>query len=202
MAAGTALEVAPDVAERERHRLIIAAAVAAVAGGRARIRQVREIRGPASTAWTRQGRAEIQGSHELAASPVRSRSDWCRDQELRLRIRGEDGDYDVTVEFIDDVPVSNRNEQEAKKRIPAAVVRERPPQKFPEDQFGRSPIAGRVTAVLVPEGTRVRKDEPVILIEAMKMEIKVGPVVDGVVEAIRVKPGETVTSGRVLFELS
>lgn len=122
---------------------------------------------------------------------------------MRLRIRVEDTDYDVAVEFLDgNAPASDPNEPDAMEWIPASVVRKRPPQKLPEDAFCRSPIAGRVTGVVVPAGTRVRKKEPVIVIEAMKMEIKVGPVVDGVVGAIRVKPGEAVTSGQVLFEVS
>jgi len=121
---------------------------------------------------------------------------------MKLRIRVEDRDYDVAVEFLDDAPASDQNEQEATRKIPRSVIRERPPQKLPEDTFCRSPIAGRVVAVVVPVGTRVSKNEPVIVIEAMKMEIKVGPAVDGVIEAILVKPGEAVTSGQVLFELS
>jgi biotin carboxyl carrier protein len=121
---------------------------------------------------------------------------------MRLRIRVENRDYDVAVEFLDDAPASDQNEDEAKERILASVIRKRPPQRLPEDTACRSPIAGRVTAVVVPVGTRVRKNEPVILIEAMKMEIKVGPVVDGVIVAIQVRPGEAVTSGQVLFELS
>ena len=81
MAACLALEVAPDVAQWERHRVIIAAVVAAVAGNGARIRQVREIHGAASTAWTERGRVELQSSHDLAPSPIGCESDWRRGRE-------------------------------------------------------------------------------------------------------------------------
>jgi biotin carboxyl carrier protein len=40
------------------------------------------------------------------------------------------------------------------------------------------------------------------VIEAMKMEIPVGPAVDGTVKAIHVQVGDTVKTGQVLFELS
>ena len=57
------------------HRAILAAAVSAVLGEKAVIRQVREIAGPGAGAWARRGRADIQGSHDLAplARPVRPR---------------------------------------------------------------------------------------------------------------------------------
>jgi biotin carboxyl carrier protein len=121
---------------------------------------------------------------------------------MRLRIRVEDSDYDVDVEFLDDDSSSDLDRPAAKVRIPESVIRRRPAQKLPEDRFCRSPIAGRVTAVLAAAGKQVSKNEQVVLIEAMKMEIKVGPAVDGVIETIRVSPGETVRSGQVLFELS
>ena len=47
----------------------------------------------------------------------------------------------------------------------------------------------------------MRKNEPVMVIEAMKMEIQIGPAVDGVVKSIQVKPGEAVSTGQLLFEL-
>jgi pyruvate carboxylase subunit B len=70
-----------------------------------------------------------------------------------------------------------------------------------EDTFCRSPIAGRIAAVLAVNGQVIRKNEPVLVIEAMKMEIQIGPAVDGVLKTIRVKPGEAVSSGQLLFEL-
>jgi hypothetical protein len=76
MAACPALEVSPDVAKRRR--AAIAAAVAAVAGSRARIRRISEVQVP-STEWTRRGRVEIQGSHGLAVSPLGPESGWRKD---------------------------------------------------------------------------------------------------------------------------
>jgi len=42
----------------------------------------------------------------------------------------------------------------------------------------------------------------VLVIEAMKMEIQIGPAVDGILKAVRVQPGDTVAAGQLLFELS
>ena len=81
------------------------------------------------------------------------------------------------------------------------MTRPRPHLKLLEDTFCRSPISGRVTAVLAVSGQAIRKNEPVLVIEAMKMEIQIGPAVDGVLKTIQVKPGEAVSSGQLLFEL-
>jgi hypothetical protein len=48
------------------HRAILAAAVAAVLGEQAVIRQVREIGGARAGGWARRGRTDRQSSHNLA----------------------------------------------------------------------------------------------------------------------------------------
>ncbi len=121
---------------------------------------------------------------------------------MKLRIEVEGTAYDVDVEFLDDAPRTERAAAAPAIAIPASVTRERSPQKLLEDTFCRSPIAGRVTAVLAAVGERVRKNEPVLVIEAMKMENKIGPAVDGVISSIRVKNGEAVSAGQLLFELN
>ena len=55
--------------------------------------------------------------------------------------------------------------------------------------------------MLAVNGQAIRKNEPVLVIEAMKMEIQIGPAVDGVLKTIRVKAGEAVSTGQLLFEL-
>jgi pyruvate carboxylase subunit B len=56
--------------------------------------------------------------------------------------------------------------------------------------------------VLANPGQAIRKNEPVLIIEAMKMEIEISPAVDGVLKSVNVKAGESVASGQLLFELS
>ena len=117
---------------------------------------------------------------------------------MRLRIEVEGTAYDVNVEFLPDAALP----PPPPIPIPETVVQERPPQKLREDRFCRCPITGRVVLVMAGRGQKVKKNEPVLVIEAMKMEINIGPAVDGVVDTIHVKPGDTVKSGEVLFELS
>ncbi len=121
---------------------------------------------------------------------------------MKLRIQVEGKTYDVDVEILEEPAAAEPEPETPAIEIPATVVRERHPQKLLEDTYCRSPIAGRVTAVIASAGQRVRRNEPVLVIEAMKMENKIGPAVDGVIQSIRVKPGEAVTTGQVLFELA
>ena len=121
---------------------------------------------------------------------------------MKLRIDVEKKSYEVTVEFLEDAHNGHRNWQPAEMTIPESVTRPRPAVKLLEDTFCRSPIAGRIAAVLAIAGQSMRKNEPVLVIEAMKMEIQIGPAVDGVLKTIRVKPGEAVSTGQLLFELT
>ena len=73
--------------------------------------------------------------------------------------------------------------------------------RLPEDAVCRSPIAGQVIAVLAAAGESVTRRQPVMVIEAMKMQNNVGAEVDGVLKAVHVSPGDAVKAGQVLFEL-
>ncbi len=120
---------------------------------------------------------------------------------MKLRMRFEGRAYEIDVDFVDGTQPQEDGVRTAAVGLPASVLRPRPPQRLPEDSFCRAPIAGRVTAIMGAEGQQVRRNEPVLMIEAMKMEVPIGPAVDGTVKAIRVEPGDTVLTGQVLFEL-
>jgi biotin carboxyl carrier protein len=62
------------------------------------------------------------------------------------------------------------------------------PLKLLEDTFCRSPIAGRVVAVLAGNGRATGKNEPVLVIEAMKMEIRISGAVAGTIKVIHFSP--------------
>ena len=65
----------------------------------------------------------------------------------------------------------------------------------------RAAMNGRVVAVLVKEGDRVEAGQPVVTLEAMKMEhVHVAPAA-GVIAALHVAEGEQVTTGRIVAEI-
>jgi 3-methylcrotonyl-CoA carboxylase alpha subunit len=64
-----------------------------------------------------------------------------------------------------------------------------------------APMPGRVSAVKVEAGARVRKGEELLVVEAMKMENALRAPRDGVVRAVHVAVGAMVAPGRTLVEL-
>ncbi|MBR0829298.1 acetyl-CoA carboxylase biotin carboxylase subunit [Bradyrhizobium manausense] len=65
----------------------------------------------------------------------------------------------------------------------------------------RAAMNGRVVAVLVKPGDRVTAGQPVMTLEAMKMEHVHKAGIDGVIAAIDVAEGEQVTTGRIVVEI-
>jgi len=64
-----------------------------------------------------------------------------------------------------------------------------------------SPMPGTVVKVLVSAGDRVEKGQDLLVVEAMKMEIKVSAPVAGTVKAVRAKEGDPCDAGQVLAEV-
>lgn len=63
----------------------------------------------------------------------------------------------------------------------------------------RAIMPGKIAALLAPEGETVRSGQGVVVVEAMKMENEMVSPRDGRITSIRVRPGETVETGVVLF---
>jgi 3-methylcrotonyl-CoA carboxylase alpha subunit len=64
-----------------------------------------------------------------------------------------------------------------------------------------SPMPGHVLQVLVKAAERVRRGQPLMIIEAMKMEHTIVAPADGVVQAVHFANGERVEEGAELLEL-
>jgi 3-methylcrotonyl-CoA carboxylase alpha subunit len=65
-----------------------------------------------------------------------------------------------------------------------------------------APMPGRVIRLLVEPGSRVRRGEPLVVVEAMKMEHTIAAPADGVVAAVRCAVGDLVEEGAELIALS
>lgn len=61
-----------------------------------------------------------------------------------------------------------------------------------------APMPGRVVRVLVAPGDPVRARQPIVVVEAMKMENELRSPRDGVVASVAVKPGQSVDAGTLL----
>ncbi len=67
--------------------------------------------------------------------------------------------------------------------------------------LGETVESGDVLRVLISPGETVRKDQPVLELETDKATIEVPASVEGVVEEVKVKAGDTVAPGQVIFTI-
>jgi len=65
----------------------------------------------------------------------------------------------------------------------------------------KSEIAGKVWKIEAPVGTEIEEDDPVIILESMKMEIPVASPKDGKVTEILVAEEELVEEGQVVARM-
>lgn len=66
----------------------------------------------------------------------------------------------------------------------------------------KAPMAGKIITVLVQEGEKVEKGQPVLVLEAMKMENDLVAALDGTILRVLVKEGQSVKAGEELAEIS
>lgn len=65
----------------------------------------------------------------------------------------------------------------------------------------KTEITGNVWKIVVEPGASVEEDEPILILESMKMEIPVAASEGGTVREILVSEGETVTEGTVVARI-
>ena len=65
----------------------------------------------------------------------------------------------------------------------------------------KAPLPGNILQVFVKVGDQIKKNDPLLLYEAMKMENKLLSEKEGIVKAIKVHPGDAVLQEDLLIEL-
>jgi biotin carboxyl carrier protein len=63
----------------------------------------------------------------------------------------------------------------------------------------KSPMPGLVLSISAEVGKEIKKDEPLLILEAMKMENVIKSPTDGVVKSIAVNAGQAVEKGSVMI---
>ena len=186
-----------------RHSVLIVAAAAALLGTRFRILEIN----PADACFRgalEKWRPYLETGYArlLAAKSGFAAKRSPRRKNVRLRITLEDKSYDVAVEFLPE-PEPAWPPDSSLAALPESVL-DPPhlPDIMPEDKICRSPIAGAVISIQASPGQWIRQDDPVVTIEAMKMQNTIGAPLDGIVDEILVRLGETVQSGQILCRLS
>jgi biotin carboxyl carrier protein len=87
-------------------------------------------------------------------------------------------------------------------------VEKKPPQDYQRDQRVagkkgevRITMPGKIVAVHVNNGAQVAEGQAILILEAMKMQNEIRAPKAGRVANLKVKPGDTVEAGTVLFTL-
>ena len=122
---------------------------------------------------------------------------------MKLRVTVNGVAYEVDVDILED-----REGAFAPSRPFASLVTPpRPPAPAPPMPAApavggktlASPIPGTVVEVMVQPGAQVTFGQPVIVIDAMKMNTQVTANMDGVIKEVLVKAGEPVKMGQALL---
>jgi len=70
-----------------------------------------------------------------------------------------------------------------------------------EKEFIKAPMPGKIIDVLVREGTCIQRGEPVVILEAMKMQNEIISTVSGTIVKVSAKPNTNVMKDDLLVEI-
>jgi biotin carboxyl carrier protein len=65
-----------------------------------------------------------------------------------------------------------------------------------------APMPGKILDILITPGEEISTGQPVLILEAMKMENEIKAVTDGIVDALHVKKGDNVEKNQTLLEIT
>jgi glutaconyl-CoA/methylmalonyl-CoA decarboxylase subunit gamma len=128
----------------------------------------------------------------------------------RMRITVNGVTYEVEVDVLDEdegindgfpLPTSLRPRapEPARGTPPAPAPAAPPAGDAASDKALTSPVSGIVVEVKVSVGSVVKENDPVVVLEAMKMNTNVSSPVAGRVRTIEARVGEAVRQGQVLL---
>jgi biotin carboxyl carrier protein len=125
---------------------------------------------------------------------------------VKLKITVDGKVYEVEVEvFEPEQPSVGYVPPLAQTRVPAAPAAT-PAARSPsapvadEGKVCRSPIAGVVVRVSAQVGQVIQANDPLLMLEAMKMETVITSAVAGKVARVNAKAGDAVLNGQILIE--
>lgn len=110
--------------------------------------------------------------------------------------------YDVTVEETDSSAAAPVSAPKAAPRKAAPKAAAKPAAAGAGSIQVKAGAAGKVIKIETSVGTAVKKGDPVVIIEAMKMEIPVVAPEDGTVASVDCKIGDAIEGGAVLATLN
>ena len=131
----------------------------------------------------------------------------------KLRITVGNKSYDVTVEDLTEGDAYTDVRRHASPHLPSIPSPAPPPANAtrspapaspaaePGSGAVTSPMAGAIKSILVDVGATVTSGQPLIVLEAMKMENQITAPTAGTVQSLAVKEGDSVQEAQVLLVL-
>jgi methylmalonyl-CoA carboxyltransferase small subunit len=129
---------------------------------------------------------------------------------VKLAITVDGKTYEVDVEVVEDDrgpanPGYMAYHPAAQTRVPSAPpppppLAAPPATNVAEDKVCRSPVAGVVVRVNAQPGQQIQANDPLLVLEAMKMETSITSPLSGKIKVINAAVGEGVQVGQVLVE--
>ena len=127
---------------------------------------------------------------------------------MKLKIVVDDKAYEVEVDVLEDEQAAPASTHTAAPRFSGASAsaanaaggasKPKDEAVADESKVCRSPINGIVVRVNAQDGQEIHANDPLLVLEAMKMESSITSPVDGRIKSIKVKPGDGVENGQVL----
>ena len=126
----------------------------------------------------------------------------------KLRITFDNKSYDVTVEDLTEsshfptsaTPMPQRNSPPAAPLQPAQNAAAKPTLPIAAGAV-TSPMAGVIKSILVQQADTVKQSQPLVILDAMKMENQITAPIAGTVMSIDVAVGDSVQEAQVLLVL-
>jgi biotin carboxyl carrier protein len=87
------------------------------------------------------------------------------------------------------------------RSAPSAPPKAPTPLNTPGLSQIKAPLPGTILQIMIAPGTAVKREQPLLVLEAMKMENNILAEKDGTVKTVKVREGDTVMQGDVLVEI-
>ncbi|MBS1875268.1 MAG: acetyl-CoA carboxylase biotin carboxyl carrier protein subunit [Acidobacteria bacterium] len=128
---------------------------------------------------------------------------------MKLNITIDGKKYDVEVEVAEEERPSSGPYYYVPPSNPVSLPSAAPPPlaagpaaggAVDEAKVCRSPIAGVVVKINAQAGQQIQVNDPLVVLEAMKMETNITSPVSGKIKAMKAAVGEAVQNGQILVE--
>jgi len=126
-------------------------------------------------------------------------AEFITEEEILLKVNGQVYNVLVQSNSLAHTVVMGDRKYLVEKKAPALYSKDQ--RTSSRRREVRITMPGKVVAVQVVEGAEVTQGQPVLILEAMKMQNEIKAPKDGRITNLKVKPGDTVEAGTVLFTM-